>query len=490
MQLHSSDASEIGRIGSFRRGYSYFLNQFISLALGFQNYLSSGAIAESLKREMIPIRKELDTCLSQSIQSARDLLLELDEKHLNPAARKELITYFPDGNTDQHRLEFVMFYKTFEGLRKFYSISLVSWKQIQSLVLSASLSDEKFRSEILLRSRILPILDEFDNLKVFLQRMAVILEVENPDSVLQSKKISPNYNPNREYKLSSVFQEGLRRQAYSEEILPSLDLSDIKIEPTMEKSSEEEKVTFRSVPPKNQIHVLNTAGKLPWNSNSHYFFRYDPEKLEEERSLFRSVINMDTHLGAEENALRKEIIRSVTSKQIKSKLPDEFEGEYMIFLDQFFEFCRSILILGMGIPDSLKYLFFYHIGPQHFYMIVKKFLQEVNTGYLHVRSSDGKRVTRILPSEIIKKHVVTFWLREIMPNLGEEKNNLSALKKIIEHVDAKYKEVSQHAIREFESLPPEIKNSKPRIQIFREKMNTWMGAANIIVFKRFLKTAI
>ena len=44
-------------------------------------------------------------------------------------------------------------------------------------------------------------------------------------------------------------------------------------------------------------------------------------------------------------------------------------------------------------------------------------------------------------------------------------------------------------MKEYDSLPPEIKNSKPRVQLFREMMNQWMGAANIIVFKRFLKTA-
>jgi hypothetical protein len=73
--------------------------------------------------------------------------------------------------------------------------------------------------------------------------------------------------------------------------------------------------------------------------------------------------------------------------------------------------------------------------------------------------------------------------------IGEERNNLAALKKIIEIVDNKYKEVSQHAMKEYDNLPLEIKNSKPRVQLFREMMNQWMGAANIIVFKRFLKTA-
>jgi hypothetical protein len=44
-------------------------------------------------------------------------------------------------------------------------------------------------------------------------------------------------------------------------------------------------------------------------------------------------------------------------------------------------------------------------------------------------------------------------------------------------------------MKEYDKLSPEIKNSKPKVQLFREMMSEWMGAANIIVFKRFLKTA-
>ena len=120
-------------------------------------------------------------------------------------------------------------------------------------------------------------------------------------------------------------------------------------------------------------------------------------------------------------------------------------------------------------------------------MVAKKFLMEVNTGYLHVQSTDGKKVTRIIPGEVVKKHVIDYWTKIILPNVGEEKNNLALLKRIAEVVSEKYKEASARAMLEYEKLSPEIKASKRIDELFRENMNHWMGAANIIVFKRFVK---
>ncbi len=143
--------------------------------------------------------------------------------------------------------------------------------------------------------------------------------------------------------------------------------------------------------------------------------------------------------------------------------------------------------MSMAIPPQFKWVFFFHLGPSHFYMIAKKFLTEVGTGFLHVKSSDGKKVTRVIPSEVVKKHVIDYWNEMVLPNVGEEKNNLALLKKITEMIEDKYKEISAHTIQKYDELDQSIKDSKPRVQIFREYMNEWMGAANIIVFKRFVK---
>lgn len=487
MQLSSaSEELALSKISDFKRGYAHFLNQFTNLASGLMNFLASSTVTEATKRELIPYRKEIDSGILKTTQMAKDLLLELDEKHLAPAARKDLASYFKDGFQESHRVDYVMFHLTFEALRYFYLQAKESWTSIQYTVLSANLTDINFKTEAILEYRILPVIDKLNSLKILLERMAIILSIEDIHLLFKVKQCKPEYSEKQIYKLSSVFQNGLQKFMDDDLIPVNILPPTEELEKSKPKSPKIDKKPTEKKP--ESINTINTAGKMSWNNNQYYFFRYEIDKLEEERQLFKSVINLDTHLGADEKALRAEMLRGMSSKDTKSRNPELYEEKYMIFLDSFFEFCRSILILGMGIPESLKFLFFYHIGPNHFYLVVRKFLQEANTGYLHIRSNDGKTVTRILPSEIIKKQVVAFWNREILPNIGEERDNLGALKKIIEIVDIKYKEVSLHAIQEYEALSLDEKNSKPRVQIFRERMNTWMGAANIIVFKRFLKT--
>lgn len=508
MRLPQQNENEnISKITVFRRGYISYLNSFLNLANGLMNYLSSGNVSEQSKRELIPFRKDIDQNIIRTTKLAKDLILELDDKHMVPASKKEIPVHFRDAREDTHRLAFVSFYKTFESLRNFHNVSKEAWTNIQYTVLSANLTDQNFKSDAILQFRVLPILDSLESLKIFLERMAKILAIQEPHLIFKQKRTEPVYSESGEYKLSSVFREGLQK-SMEEDLIPEFDLTGTETlnqagsfdrdmfadekDPKKENSNDDKSVVTitRKVIPSKIQNSISTGGNFPWNSNQHYYFRYEQAKYEDELKYFVNVINMDTHLGADSAALRKEMIRNMTSRSMKNKSSEELEGEYYIFLDHFFEFCRNILLMGMGVPDTLKYLFFFHIGPSHFYMIVKKFLQEANTGYLHVRSQDGKKVSRLLPGEIIKKHVISFWLREIMPNVGDEKNNLSALKKIIEIVDLKYKEVSQYAIREFDALAPDEKMNKPRVQIFREKMNLWMGAANIIVFKRFLKTSI
>lgn len=480
----SDDDYEIKKLADFKRGYHFYLTQFSSLATGLQNFFASNGLNDSVKRELLPYRKQLDSDISSTIKVAKDLMVELDERHQLPEARKDSISYFQNGNIDNHQLEFIIFHKTFESLRQFYNLAKDSWNSIRLTILSADIKDESFKADVILEYRIIPIFDKIDSLKILLQRMALILNIREKEKLFTARTITPQYSESKVYKLSTVFNVDLGHD--EDNMIPSFLPEDT---PASSPAPIIQKPKPVIVERKAYDNILNTGGKLPWNSNQHYYFRFEIPAYEEEKALFKSVISMDTHMGADEKALRSEMIRNLASKTKKDKSTLEIETEYNLFILRYFHFCKEILILSIGIPDVIKNLFFYHIGPQHFYMIARKFLQEANTGYLHIRLADGKKVSRVLPNEIIKKLIVDFWKDDILPNVGEERNNLAGLKKIIEIVDNKYKEVSKHAMKEYDSLPPEIKNSKPRVQLFREMMNQWMGAANIIVFKRFLKTA-
>ncbi|TGN11171.1 hypothetical protein [Leptospira ilyithenensis] len=490
MPAVQEEERELLQIQDFRKGYIYFLSSLQSLSGAFLQFLTSGNISEGNKRDLLPLRKLLDSELNKSQKKIKDIIINLDEKHLYPYMKKEYNRYFPAGLADEARNEFVQFHIIFEMLRNFYIESKVSWEEIKKAIESANFHENEFRNDSLLGFRVIPALDRLVSLSIFLKRMSHVLQIEKPETIWEPRATKPKFKENVTYRLSSVFSESLYQTEFQEVMthspFPEEPLEKKQSPP--ETKSQEIPESKKTTPRKESIvNYIQAYGKYSWNSDQHYFFRFETDKYKEEKDYFKQTISMDLHMGADEQILRSELIRSLTSLERKSKSAEELEKDYLNFLDRFFDFCENIIMMNINIPSQLKWVFLFHIGPSHFYMIAKKFLTEVNTGFLHLRSLDGKKVSRVIPTEVVKKNVIDYWNRVVLPNVGEEKNNLAILKRLSEVVENCYKEVSAHTIQCYEDLPSEIKASKPRVQLFREYMNQWMGAANIIVFKRFVK---
>ncbi len=488
------DKAELEAIRDFQKGYVYFLTSLQILVTSFLQYLTAGTISEQNKRDLLPYRKALDQELNKSQKQIKDIIFNLDEKHMYPMVKKEYSRYFQGGYADGPRTDFVQFNLIFEMLRNYTIDARNSWNDIKHAVSTGTFHDNVFRDESLMSFRILPALEKVDMLGIFVKRMAFVLGIENYNSILESRNSRPKFREGVQYKLSSVFAENLytakvEDRAEDSGPIPGFESDQIvraKTSANVKKATPTEPKAEKK-PQDEIINFIQAYGKYSWNSDQHYFFRFEVEKYLSEKAFFKQTISMDTHLGADEQMLRSELIKSLSSIKRKNKSSDEYEIEYLTFLNNFFDFIENIIIMNLGIPNQLKWVFLFHIGPSHFYMIAKKFLMEVNTGYLHVQSVDGKKVTRIIPGEVVKKHVIDYWNKIILPNVGEEKNNLALLKRIAEVVADKYKEASARAMSEYEKLPAEVKANRRIDEIFRENMNHWMGAANLIVFKRFVK---
>ncbi len=505
-QATQEDLFELDRIKDFQRGYVYFLTSFQTLVASFIQFLLSGNISEQNKRDLLPYRKALDLELNHCHKQIKDIIFNLDERHMQPLVKKEYSRHFQGGYVDGPRTEFVQFHMIFEMLRNFTMDSRASWLEIKRSITEGKFTDPVFRDDSLLHFRINAALDKLECIAIFLKRMAFILGIDNYSQILETRNIKAKFRDNVIYKLSSVFSDNLYadpRTATEDSSGPFAQnsqftapvpeapnrtpLSSVKENAKPSEVIPEASVKIQKKAPDGSANYIQAFGKYSWNSDQHYFFRYEVDKYQTERALFNQTISMDIHLGADEQMLRSELIKTLSSIRHKSKSSEEYENAYLKFLDSFFDFIENIVIMNLGIPNQLKWVFIFHIGPSHFYMIAKKFLMEVNTGYLHVKSLDGKKVSRLIPGEVVKKHVIDYWNRVILPNVGEEKNNLALLKRIIEVVSDKYKEASAHAMTEYDKLPEEIRSSKKIDELFRENMNHWIGAANIIVFKRFVK---
>lgn len=487
---NQEDGKELDLLTDFKKGYIYFLTGFQNLVGSFLQFLITG-LSETNKREILSFRKNLDQELDKSQKKIKEIIFNLDEKHMYAQVRKEYSRYFSHNLDESSRDDFIQFHLIFEMLRYFYIESKEGWVFIREAVSSAKFSDSDFQTNVLLNYRILPALERLNQLEIFLKRMSFILQIDNPNYLTEYKPTKPKFRDRITYRLSTVFDENLYGKPASVE--PEDSGIVYKADEVAQKENEEPNQNRETANQKSKLkedatsNYIQAYGKYTWNSDQHYFFRYEQDKYLAEKALFNSAISMDLHLGADEQVLRAELIRSMTSTEKKNKSGEDFEVEYQNFLKQFFLFCENIILMNMAIPNQVKYVFLFHLGPSHFYMIAKKFLMEVNTGYIHARGTDGKKVIRVIPGEYVKKHVIDYWNQTILPNVGEEKNNLALLKKLTEMIDEKYKEISKLTIQKYDELDEEIKNSKPRDLIFREHMNEWMGAANIIIFKRFVK---
>ena len=492
------DTVELESIKDFRKGYVYFLTSLQTLIASFLQFVTAGSISEQNKRDLLPYRKAIDIELNSSQKRLKDIIFNLDEKHMYPMVKKEYSRYFQGGYVDGPRTDFVQFHLIFEMLRNFTIDSKASWSDIKRSIIEAKFTDPIFKEEALLNFRINPFLERLEHLAIFVKRMGFVLGIENTKSIFESRSTKPKFRENVQYKLSAVFSENLYQSnlASSQEDESPVPSKPFIMDDENEHIQPREKAAKSIVkaPPKQEekpnngiVNFIQAYGKYTWNSDQHYYFRFEIDKYLTEKAFFKQTISMDIHLGADEQMLRSELIKSMSSIKRKLKSPEEYEIDYLTFLNNFFDFIENIIMMNLGIPNQLKWVFLFHIGPSHFYMVAKKFLMEVNTGYLHVQSTDGKKVTRIIPGEVVKKHVIDYWTKIILPNVGEEKNNLALLKRIAEVVLEKYKEASARAMLEYEKLSPEIKASKRIDELFRENMNHWMGAANIIVFNRFVK---
>jgi len=493
----AEEAQELELVEDFKKGYVYFFNSFLNLLGSFINYVSSGNYSDQNKKDMLPIRKPVDVELTKQQKRTRDILSFLEEKNIQPESKKEFPTYFPGINTDSARLDFVQFVLTYRYLKDFYLEGTHSWNIIQKSIVDATFTDNDFKVSQLIEYRLNPGLERIKILEALLKRMGFILKLEDSRNLQTTKAFRPKFQEEVVYRLSSVFAEDFYAGHY-EVIYPNPSpFPETKITqapaPTANKEKMAQEATIKKPAPtssKPPDNFLDASGKFSWNSNQHYVIHYDIAKYKQETDLLKSTINMDLHMGADEQVLRSEMIRSMSSLDRKTKSPEELEKEYLVFLSQFFEFCQNIVMMHIGIPGNLKWVFFFHIGPSHFYMIAKKFLTEVKTGFWHIKSSDGKKVSRFIPSEYIKKQILGYWSKSLLVNVGEEKNNLALYKKLVEIVEQKYKEATENAQLLYKALPEEIRNSKPIDLVFREHMSEWMGAANIIVYKRFVRNQI
>lgn len=481
-ETEAADQAELDRLNIFKSGYNEIIERQNSLIQTARQLFTSPILTGEDRNRLSSERQAIDVSLKDLQKHGRELQTDLNPGNLDKAATREFHNLF-SGDVTDHRLAYAKFLRTYSLLKQYYLQATAAWQSVVDALDRAKISENSEIRRQIMATCVRPAGDTNDALRVFVDRMARLLRLRSPGVGV--------YSPEVNYQLSAVFTENL--DAYLTGVFANLDASG-RIDPSQLAAPEAfESRSARSGPAKAAAPAkpvenwrLDASGNAPFNQTPHYFFQYDPRALDEERLKYADVIYADTHMGADQEYIKSDFILNVSRKSRLSESTN-VEEEYVAFLHTFFNLVIDISLLNVNIPPKNRDLFVYHLGPQSFYNLTIKFLQEVNTGALHRRAAGKRVITKFYPGELIKKTIVGWWREEVLARVGEERDDPAFLKKITSAVREMHATLSQKAIEEFAKLPDAIKQSKSRQDIFRENMSNWMGATNIIIFRRFLK---
>ena len=479
------DRAQLERIADFKKGYSEIVEKHNSLVRTCQQLMNSNLLGSDERQKLGGNRNQIENHLSELQKLSRSLTSDINPASLEKEAGREFHNIF-NAEISDHRLSFISFLKTYVYLKKFALNCVQHWTDIRSILNSSGMSNSEFKRQ-LLEYGVTPGIHFCDTIHVYCNRMGILLRLQYDP--ISSNKLdgAAQYSPQLEYQLSYVFTPNL--ESHVERVFgdygtdrSQLPRSDAYTDRGVRKMTAAAE-TVRSLPD----HRLDASGSAEFNRSPHYYFHYDPAALEQERALYKQVVYMDTHMGADQQYIKSDLIITISRKTGLSQKVD-IETEYKNFLHAFFTLVTDISMLNLQVDQRFRYLFIFHLGPQTFNTLTIKFLQEVGTGTLHRKVAGGKMIRKYIPRELIKQTIIEWWRSDVLPAVKDTRDDYVMYKRIIARIKEMHARLSRKAMQEFEALPEQIKARRSREDIFREKIPEWMGATNIIIFKRFLKS--
>ncbi len=479
----NGDIGEIEQIADFKKGYNNVFEQLTSLAASAQKGLGSSVVTDEIRPKLAGASKEIDQALSTIQAASRQLLLNLQGTELEREATREFHNFFTDSISD-HRIEYIVFMKSYALIKAYNLETHGLWSQIKKLVDEAEIPRNSDFYQQVINYRVVPAMRMGESIRVFTARMSVVLGITHEPGNLKNLGDIGRYSPDLSYQLSTVFVENLAGFIAEQLDPPEHDVGEH--DNALPDALHREDAPKQPDAPK-ESHELDTAGAMPWNRGTHYYFAYDPKQLELERKVYTSIIHIDTHMGADSDMIRSDIIRKYSRRTQTTDLVD-IENKYTHFLHSYFELIINISMMNLNIPSDLKYKFLYHLGPNSFYHLTRKFLQEAETGTFQRKV--GKMIKKYIPVELTRKIILEWWRAHVLEPLGEDIDNYSAYRQLARHIKHEHGKLSQKAMAEVKAMSPEQRNNRTQSEIVRENLNKWFGATNIIIFKRYLKAHI
>ena len=200
----AADAEEIERLNVFKTGYNELIDRQNSLTQTAQQLLSSSILSGDDRNKLADKRQGIDQALKELQKLGRELSTDLNPGNLEKTAVRGFHNLF-SGDVTDHRLSYVRFLQTHALLKGYYLQATRAWQFLTDAFKEAGISENSEIRRQLFSTCVRPASDTNDSLRVFVDRMARLLNLQTSGGGV--------YSPEINYLLSAVFYRESERMA-------------------------------------------------------------------------------------------------------------------------------------------------------------------------------------------------------------------------------------------------------------------------------------
>ncbi|GEM_PF-1313829 len=407
----SDSEAVIQNLADFKTGYLKPLEEHVITADNLRKYLNSASATQEIKAEFAFKQKEIEEALLDIVRNYSEVEEKLNDAFLETAAHREYYGVFSNDDIDERKLKFLIMKNIYETIKTFNEKVKGNWLFLQKVFekIKVQSVNHLFLEQVLLY-KIYPRLELTEKTDLLLRRMNYILRIKEESMGNDRWVAKGSYSSAIEYGHSVLFQSDLSFMDFDE--------SEIITKQSRDESISSTPSVDTAI--KNPFY-LDTRGTELFNQSYIYTLKINEERIEVEEKKIRHAIYIETHLGAEESALRQDLIRKFIS-QVRKKTDPVMDYEH--FLYEYFDFiAETVILINFASMDEVdKRLVLYHTTPVFFLKIILHFMKEGRTGFIHRRLKRNQMV-RELPFEYLKYFLKNWWNTNVYMKLTAQYRN-------------------------------------------------------------------
>lgn len=411
----------------FKGGFLKGLEVHLVNADNVQKFIATAP--PETRREISKNTREIDAALVAIMRLYGDIENALGARSLDSLAHREYYTHFLEGEIEEPKMDYVRLIKSYELIKRFNLDVVEHWWKLAHIfeTFTATSTERQFLEQVLVY-RIYPRIDLCNLTNLLLRRLAYVLKIDSEEMTGGRITVRGHYSNLIVYTYSTIFREDIS------EIIDSLQAAERPSDSRLKAPEPIKEIRDTAI---KSPYLLDTRGSEPFNQTYAYVLEINQSRFALEEAKVGRSIYVETHLGAEDEALRQDLIR----KFISAARNKDRVGEYRAFLNSYFQFTRDTLLMQeQRIPPSDHALFLYHFGPLFFARICTHFMRVGRTGYVH-RHLKRNQMVRELPYEYVKYVLKEWWDENVYTQVPrQERNSYAAYERLLDMIRAEWQE--------------------------------------------------